>query len=239
MPDIKKMKLKDQSVGLKNLIKVISPFWKYGDFDPAVKKTLYNAKSFWEAGANCYKKALEEHSWFWDIEENIKEDTEHIDNDDFSRHKHHKKHHKKCHKKCPKSKLRGIQAQLVNSVGQMIDDGSNVIFDTLINDKSKAISYNSITGEFTINATGNYYVTWWVAADGTAGHTNVTFVVNKNSGGSIYSSSPSVTGQVVGSALITVDTKPTIITLVNKSICMVAFAATPVQANIIITEVFI
>ena len=84
---------------------------------------------------------------------------------------------------------------------------------------------------------GNYYVSWWVATDGTAGPTTVNFAINLNGGGSVTGSSPSITGQVVGSALITVSTVSSTITLVNNTTDTVSFATTLVQANIVITEV--
>jgi hypothetical protein len=84
---------------------------------------------------------------------------------------------------------------------------------------------------------GNYYISWWVAADGTAGPPTVNFAINLNGGGSVTGSSPIITGQVGGSALITVSTVPSTITLVNNTTDTVGFASTLIQANIVIIEV--
>ncbi|MDR1116862.1 MAG: hypothetical protein LBL09_01270 [Oscillospiraceae bacterium] len=83
---------------------------------------------------------------------------------------------------------------------------------------------------------GNYYVTWWVAVDGTAGSADVSFAVDVD--GSPYStgSMPIVTGQVSGSALVTVGATPATISLINVSGNTIALAGTPVQANIVILE---
>jgi hypothetical protein len=58
-------------------------------------------------------------------------------------------------------------------------------------------------------------------------------------GAGIIGSSPIVTGQVSGSALITVGATPAILTLVNETGQTVNIPNIPVQANIIITEVVI
>jgi hypothetical protein len=111
-----------------------------------------------------------------------------------------------------------------------------LIFDVLLNDQSPAISYDVLTGEFTISQVGNYFVTWWIATNGSGQDTDVHFTVSV--GGVLYSmgASPIVTGQLSGSALITVSSTPTIVTLVNTSADIVSIATTPTQANIVILE---
>ena len=137
----------------------------------------------------------------------------------------------------PTVQLRGIQAQLIGDGLGTVDDGANVIFDTTLNDQSLNISYNSVTGVFTINQVGNYYVTWWVATDGANISTIVTFAIEVDGGAGIPGSSPIVAGQVNGSALVTVGAVPATIELVNITGEPVTYPLTPVQANIVITEV--
>jgi hypothetical protein len=133
--------------------------------------------------------------------------------------------------------LLGIQAQLLGDGVGTVADGANVIFDTLTTDVSPNITYSAVTGEFTITAPGNYYVAWWVATDGAEAATTVSFAVELNGGGGVLGSSPIVTGQLNGSVLVTVGAVPATIALTNVTGATVGFATTPVQANIVITEV--
>lgn len=137
----------------------------------------------------------------------------------------------------PATELSGIQAQQVGAEGTVLADGGNVIFDSLLNDQSDNISYDTATGVFTITAPGNYYVDWWVGTDGAGPGINVTFAVAVNGVEYSAASSPIVSGQLSGEALVTVTDVPTTITLVNASDNDVFVPTTPIQANIVITEV--
>lgn len=130
--------------------------------------------------------------------------------------------------------LEGVQAQLQGSPGVIIADSANVIFDTIINDQSVSISYNPVTGEFTISEAGNYYIQWWVTTDGSGGPVNMIFSVFVDGISVSQGNSPIVTGQVEGDALITVSDSPVTVTLVNQTGAEVAYANIPVQANITI-----
>jgi len=121
--------------------------------------------------------------------------------------------------------------------GATVAAGAAVVFDDIILDQSPNISYSTGTGIFTITAPGNYFVTWWIATDGSDGPTNVSFAVELNGAGGIIGSSPVVTGQVSGYALITVTTTPSTVTLINVTGAAVLYAATTVQANMTILEV--
>lgn len=130
--------------------------------------------------------------------------------------------------------LEGIQAQLQGSPGTLIEDAANVIFDTMINDQSENISYNALTGEFTILQAGNYYIKWWVVTDGSAGPVNMVFAVFVDGSSFAIGNSPIVTGQVNGEAFITVLDSPVTVALVNQTGAEVVFANIPVQADITI-----
>lgn len=119
----------------------------------------------------------------------------------------------------------------------MIADGDPIVFDTITNDQANDISYNLATGDFTITAPGNYYVTWWVAVDGSDGPINLAFAVEVNGIGGVIGTAPTITGQINGSALITVVVTPATINLVNVTGASIVLAGTSVQANMIITEV--
>ena len=96
--------------------------------------------------------------------------------------------------------------------------------------------YNAATGDFTITRTGNYLVSWQVVVDGTDVDPLVIFTLRVN--GLDYTSStlPGATGQLSGSAFVTVLAAATI-DLVNTSGYTVYYADVPIQANIVITDV--
>ena len=121
--------------------------------------------------------------------------------------------------------------------GGSVANGAPVLFNTVLNDQSLNISYNPATGVATIVAEGNYFVTWWVATDGAGPATFVDFTLQINGSGGVSASSPIVTGQLNGSALVTVGAIPATLQLVNTTGQTVFYATTPVVANIVILEV--
>ena len=135
----------------------------------------------------------------------------------------------------PAALFSGLQAQL--TAGTEVANGSPVLFNTVLSDLSPNISYNPATGIATITAAGNYYVAWWVSTDGAGPATFVQFTLQSSGGAGVPASSPVVTGQLNGSALITVGAVPTTIQLVNTTGQTVFYGATPVIANIVILEV--
>jgi len=131
----------------------------------------------------------------------------------------------------------GIQAELTNAGGTTIADGDNVLFNTVLNDQSSNISYDAATGEFTLAQPGNYLISWWVGTDGAGPAVNVSFAVAVNGVPYSTASSPIVSGQLSGDALVTVGAAPSVVSLVNVTTEGVFVPTTPVQANIVITEI--
>ena len=140
----------------------------------------------------------------------------------------------------PGSALSGLQVQLQGSSGGTVATNTNVLFDTTINAPSTDITYNAGTGTFFINTPGNYYISWWVNADGAETASNVTFGIRVISGGSdiILSTSPApiTTLQLNGSALITVTTTPLVFNLFNSTGTTVTYGTGTIQANLTIIE---
>lgn len=129
----------------------------------------------------------------------------------------------------------GAQAQLVDAAGGTVADGATVIFDTLVN-AFGGVSYNPVTGAFTIGSPGMYYVTWWVGADGAAASTFVDFTVQVNGTNLAAASSPIVSVQLNGSAIFLGAPGDTV-TLVNTTGDEAFLGNIPVQANMIVMRV--
>ncbi|MFU0833516.1 MAG: Collagen-like protein [Oscillospiraceae bacterium] len=137
----------------------------------------------------------------------------------------------------PKEALAGIHAQMINHNSNTLEDNANVLFDSLLNTSSPSITYDSNTGIFTISETGTYLVNWWVAVAGTAGPAAIAFALRLNDSTDIPSAMPIVSGQLSGSALLTIGTAPSTLCLVNTTGSAVLYGDLPVQANIVITQV--
>ena len=106
----------------------------------------------------------------------------------------------------------------------------------IVND-SNGIVYTTGSGVFTFNRTGNYLITWQINIDQNGG-SEVSFGLNV--GGTLISSMPAFLnrGQMSGSALITITTAGTTMSLVNNGSASVPYdTALDVRANIVITQV--
>ncbi len=130
----------------------------------------------------------------------------------------------------------GIQAELVDAGGGIIADGTNVMFDNVVNDQSNYISYNATTDEFTITKRVNDTVSWWAAPDGAGPATTIDLVVAVDGVPYSTASSPIVSDEMATCALVTVDTVPATILLVNVTGEDIFVPLTTVQAGIVITK---
>jgi hypothetical protein len=120
-----------------------------------------------------------------------------------------------------------------------VADGANVMFDTFVNNSSPNIIYNALTGVFTINRSGNYYVSWWVNTDFAEEALSVAFSVQVAGGATVTASSPEplITLQLGGQAMLSIGVAPATLSLVNTSGVNVGFATSAVQADLVILEV--
>lgn len=134
------------------------------------------------------------------------------------------------------SRLGGMQAQLSRSVNGLLANKENVIFDAIISQTSSDISYNSVSGEFSLPANKNYSVSWWVSVDGTELTPVIEFSVAINGYPIAVVSSPQVTCHLSGTALISVGDGADLLTLINVSGNTVRYADTSTQAGITIIE---
>lgn len=134
--------------------------------------------------------------------------------------------------------LSGIQTQLIGTPLGTVDTGANVLFDSIVNNPSPNIIYSAITGEFTLTQPGYYFISWWVNTDGAGAETIITFSIDVGGGPTISANTaPPITAvQLNGSALITVNTLPTIFSLVNNTPETVVLANSGIQANLVILQ---
>ena len=132
--------------------------------------------------------------------------------------------------------LSGVQIQLQGDV-TTVAVGDPVIFDTVLNDQSSEISYNDVTGEITITESGLYYINWWVSVDGAAAATTIDLAIVTSAGDTITASSPIVSSQVSGNALLSITATPATpvtVQLINTSTDELFIGATTVRADLTI-----
>ena len=83
---------------------------------------------------------------------------------------------------------KALQVQL-NLTSPVVAVSAPIIFDTLIFSNG-TISYNSMTGEITINDMGMYYIDWWVGTASALTAQGITFAISIVGGSNISASSP-------------------------------------------------
>ena len=145
-------------------------------------------------------------------------------------------------------RLRGLEATLTAGSGGTVANGFPIPFNNLVS--NNAIGASFVTGAITLSKPGTYLVNWWVATEveeeveatgdqtakvGQAG-TQLSFSAALN--GSIVSGSyaPCGAGQVSGSTLVSVQTTPSTLQIVNSSGSNVLLAETTVQAGVTVTQ---
>lgn len=136
------------------------------------------------------------------------------------------------------TQIRGLEIQLQGEAIS-VASASPVMFDTIVNSLATFISYNPLTSIVTITDTGVFYIHWWVSTDGMEGGIDIvpTFAIITSLGQTIKASSPIMTGQVSGNALISVVASlinPLTLQLINVTDSTIGFGTTPVKADLTI-----
>ena len=120
------------------------------------------------------------------------------------------------------SAIMSVYLQLERSADGFVESLAPVIFDyTAIS--SDDISYDSDTGEITVNKRGVYQISWSVVSQSSQNST-VSFDLRTDEGANNIEGSPSKTGQVSGVATISVELPPTKFELVNTGVDRVYFS---------------
>ncbi|NLM63628.1 MAG: hypothetical protein GX190_04885 [Mollicutes bacterium] len=131
----------------------------------------------------------------------------------------------------PGSQLEGLQAILTDSTS-IIENNAPIIFNELFNDVTDAVSYDPATGLFTITENGNYYIDWWVAADGSPVAVTIDISLVTSNGIVATASSPILSGQMTGSTIISVTNAPITFRLVNTTGNEIFIGNTTVKASL-------
>lgn len=138
------------------------------------------------------------------------------------------------------TQLRGLQVQLTSQLAS-VANGAPVIFNTTVTNQSPFLSYNSITGEITIIATGIYYVNWWVSTSNAGTQNFVAFTINTSAGNNIIGNSPLIQSEVTGNALLSITASaitPVTLRLINTTTDTVTYSQnTPIKADLTIIHV--
>lgn len=129
-----------------------------------------------------------------------------------------------------------INVELVQDTQITIPNGDNIRFNSIRTQKGN-ISYNIVNGIFTITEAGYYLINYILSTDGTETSPSITFVIRVN--GTIISeaSTPVVTGQLTGTAIIQITSVPATLSLNNGTGDTINLAAVPAQAEITIARI--
>ena len=143
----------------------------------------------------------------------------------------------------PAPQLRGLEATFTAGAGATVANGFPIPFNSLLSNNLNGGSF--VTGAITLSRPGTYLVNWWVAigeqgdvaTKGAGGRpSQIGFSTTLN--GAVVSTSyaPCGTGQISGSALVTVQSTPATLQIVNGSGENVVLASTTAQAGVVVTQ---
>ncbi|HAK73583.1 MAG TPA: hypothetical protein DCP36_08255, partial [Sporomusaceae bacterium] len=127
--------------------------------------------------------------------------------------------------------------QLERLLAGTVTANNNVIFENIINSYG-TISYDPLTGVVTISKPGRYMVNWWVATQAVIGSNGISFSIVTSQGDELLGDTPIKTDEVVGFALVQVDSAPITLSLVNSTPATVSYSSlVPVKAALVLIEV--
>lgn len=129
-----------------------------------------------------------------------------------------------------------VNIQLTKTIGGSVLTSQNVIFEN-VSFTSGDVSYNSTTGVITLNEAGIYLLKWFVSTQASKSTIGTVFsVVGTNiNPTTIIGNSPIKTSETTGIAVISVETVPAEISLVNESGQEVWYSTiNPVKASLVV-----
>ena len=130
-----------------------------------------------------------------------------------------------CNERRPKPEIRdrchchieGISLQLTSIDDRELPAEDPVVFDEILTNNSRFMSYDNETGVVEIFKHGNYLIDWDIIIEASSQETCVRFGIEVNGEVVATSALPVTVGQLSGQALIYVDQIPTMVRLINDS----------------------
>ena len=135
------------------------------------------------------------------------------------------------------SNLGGIQVQLTEEGFPLIDTNDSILFNNVLNQSNPDINYNPLDGSFEFLKNNTYYASWWAIFDGSLDTTEISLSFTNNIT-SVNSSMPIVTGQISGSALVSISNAPEKWYLKNISTSAIQFSTMADKANLTILGIY-
>lgn len=119
--------------------------------------------------------------------------------------------------------------------GATVANGYPIPYDTLVSNNMTGATF--ATGTVTLTRPGTYLVNWWVTTqDIEKAGSEAGFAVELNGTSISGSYAPFGTGQISGSSLVTVQSSPSTLQVVNDSGEPVTLADTTAQSGITVTQ---
>ena len=113
--------------------------------------------------------------------------------------------------------IEGISIQLTTIDDKHLPSGKPVIFNEILTDNSRFMSYDHETGVIEIFKHGNYLIDWDIVVEGSSQEPKVSFGIEVNGEVKASSTLPVTVGQLSGQALIHVDQIQTTVRLINDT----------------------
>lgn len=133
------------------------------------------------------------------------------------------------------SQLTGLQLQLDSDREPFtVENNDPIIFNNIISNLSPSLSYDATNGTITINENGVYYISWWVAVDGSTIANFISLAISTSTGELIEASTSILSDQISGNALLNVTSAPITFQLINVTGNDIFIDDSPIQADLTI-----
>ena len=127
------------------------------------------------------------------------------------------------------------QCQLTNAAGNKLESESPILFNYTLLESNPYLQYDNLTGIFTINKRGLYFIKFEVILENNNTTTQFDILVDGQIYQSIYI--PSNIETVSSSTIVFVPNNSSTIQITNGSAEEITFANIPIQANITIFQI--
>ena len=129
-----------------------------------------------------------------------------------------------------------MQLSLTGSSAGSVAHGGNVPFDTVNANNALGVAYTLASGMITLSRAGTYLINWWVALENAQTAESLAFSLELNGNAVQTSYSDIGGGQIYGTAIVTVSSVPSTLSLKNVSGDAVTYVTAAGQAGITLTQ---